>query len=113
ARAPGASCYVQVDVTGAPGRAGCDPARTPEVVAAARDAGLSVEGLMCVAAPEPAAAAAQFAGLRRASDALSLEGCSMGMSGDLELACSAGATMLRLGTALLGPRPSRGSPGVA
>ena len=29
----------------------------------------------------------------------------MGMSGDLELAVAAGATMVRVGTALFGPRP--------
>jgi PLP dependent protein len=106
---PGARCYVQVDVTGRPGRAGCAPGATPAVVAAAREAGLAVEGLMCVASPEPAAAAAEFASLRRSADALSLPGCSMGMSGDLELACRAGATVLRLGTALFGERASRPS----
>ena len=77
-----------------------------DVVAATRDAGLACAGLMCVAAPDPVAAAAQFAALRRAADALSLEGCSMGMSGDYEAACRAGATLVRLGTALLGARPS-------
>lgn len=30
----------------------------------------------------------------------------MGMSGDLDLAVAAGATMVRVGTALFGPRPS-------
>jgi pyridoxal phosphate enzyme (YggS family) len=113
ARAPGARCYVQVDVTGEPGRAGCPPAETPDVVAVARDAGLVVEGLMCVASTDPRAAPAQFAGLRRAADTLGLEGCSMGMSGDYEAACACGTTMLRLGTALFGPRPSRGSSTVA
>lgn len=104
--APGARAYVQVDVTGLPGRAGCRMRDAREVVAATREAGLACEGLMCVASPEPGAAAAQFAALRRAADDLSLEGCSMGMSGDFEAACRAGATLVRLGTALLGPRPS-------
>ena len=105
--APGARCFVQVDVSRRPGRAGCPPEETPGVVAAAAAAGLAVEGLMCVASPDPAAAAAEFAGLRRSADALGLEGCSMGMSGDLEAACRAGATVVRLGTALFGERPSR------
>jgi uncharacterized pyridoxal phosphate-containing UPF0001 family protein len=109
AHAPGARCYVQVDVTGRPGRAGCAPGEAPTVVAAARTAGLDVEGLMCVASPDPRAAAAEFAALRRAADALGLPGCSMGMSGDLEAACRAGATVVRLGTALFGARPPRPS----
>jgi PLP dependent protein len=113
ARAPGARCYVQVDVAGLPGRAGCAPGAAGEVAAAAAAAGLSVEGLSCVASPDPALAAGEFAGLRRLADDLGLEGCSMGMSGDLEAACRAGATMLRLGTALFGPRPQPPSRGVA
>ena len=111
--APGARCYVQVDVSGLPGRAGCAPDATPGVVAASRGAGLVVEGLMCVASPDPGAAADEFASLRRAADALGLPGCSMGMSGDLEAACRAGATVLRLGTALFGERPPRASAGLA
>ncbi len=110
-RGPGARCFVQVDVSGEPGRAGCHPGEEATVVAAALDAGLVVEGLMCVASEDPRAAADQFASLRRRADALGLEGCSMGMSGDFEAACRAGSTMVRLGTALLGPRPAsrRGS----
>jgi PLP dependent protein len=104
--APSARCYVQVDVTLLAGRAGCPIGEAPSVVATARDQGLVVEGLMCVASPDPERAAGEFADLRRAADALGLEGCSMGMSGDLEAACAAGATLVRLGTALFGPRPS-------
>jgi len=113
ARAAGARCFVQVDVAGLPGRNGCAPAATASVVAAARDAGLAVEGLMCVASEDPVRAAAEFGALRHAADALGLEGCSMGMSGDYEAACARGATMLRLGTALFGRRPSRPGPVVA
>jgi PLP dependent protein len=104
--APSARCYVQVDVTLLPGRAGCPIGEAPSVVAVARDEGLLVEGLMCVASPDPGRAAGQFTELRLAADALGLEGCSMGMSGDLEAACAAGATLVRLGTALFGARPS-------
>jgi PLP dependent protein len=111
--APGARCYVQVDVSGLPGRAGCPSDKAPVVAAAASDLGLVVEGLMCVASPDPDRAAGEFADLRRAADALGLEGCSMGMSGDLEAACAAGATVVRLGTALFGPRPSAPSPRLA
>ena len=37
--------------------------------------------------------------------ALQLETLSLGMSGDLEAAIAAGSTMVRVGTALFGPRP--------
>jgi uncharacterized pyridoxal phosphate-containing UPF0001 family protein len=111
--APSARCFVEVNVAGAAGRLGCAPDETPLVVAAARDAGLVVEGLMCVATPSPDAAAREFRALRASADALGLEGCSMGMSDDLEAACRAGATVVRLGTALFGPRPPRSAPGLA
>ena len=59
--AAGARCYVQVDVSGRPGRHGCAPDAVARVAAAARDQGLALEGLMCVASPDPAAAAGEFA----------------------------------------------------
>jgi hypothetical protein len=113
ARVSSASCYVQVDVAGEPGRAGCPPQLAGVVVAAASAAGLDVEGLMCVASKDPHLAEGQFQGLRRLADGLGLAGCSMGMSGDFEAACRSGATVLRLGTALFGDRPRRPSSTVA
>ena len=112
-RAPSARCYVQVDVAREPGRNGCRLDEVPGVVAAARDAGLRVEGLMCVASADPTLAEGQFTALRRAADTEALQGCSMGMSGDFEAACACGTTMVRLGTALFGSRASRRSPAVA
>jgi PLP dependent protein len=70
--------------------------------------GLDVRGLMTVAPlgapPRPA-----FGALARIRDALSGRGLalphlSMGMSGDYEIAVEEGATMVRLGSALFGPR---------
>lgn len=111
--APGARCYVQVALAALPGRHGCRLDDAARIVDEARGAGLGVEGLMGVASPDPAAAAAQFARLRRLTDELSLEGCSMGMSGDLEAACAAGSTMVRVGTALFGARPTQPAAPVA
>jgi pyridoxal phosphate enzyme (YggS family) len=105
-RAPAARCYVEVDVTGEVGRAGCARGAEAGVAAAARDHGLAVEGLMCIASEDPRRAAEQFEWLRAAADRRGLEGCSMGMSGDFELACARGSTMVRLGTSLFGRRPS-------
>ncbi len=104
ARVPGARALVQLDLSGAPGRSGCAPADAPAVVAAARDAGLTVLGLMCVA-PLDAEPAVAFTQLARLADALGLPERSMGMSDDFEDAVRAGATMLRLGSVLFGRRP--------
>jgi uncharacterized pyridoxal phosphate-containing UPF0001 family protein len=49
-----------------------------------------------------------FRVLRRLCDQLALPICSMGMSEDLEVAVAEGATMVRIGSALFGPRPDRG-----
>jgi len=63
--APGARCYVQVDVSGLAGRAGCPPGSEAAIVELAQGLGLVVEGLMCVASPDPAVASREFASLRR------------------------------------------------
>jgi hypothetical protein len=44
------------------------------------------------------------------ADGAGLDTLSMGMSSDLEAAVHEGATMLRIGTALFGPRVARPSP---
>jgi hypothetical protein len=55
---------------------------------------------------DPADARAGFAVLRRLADDLDLPVRSMGMSGDLEAAVAEGSTLVRVGAALFGPRPS-------
>jgi PLP dependent protein len=99
---------VEVDTTGLAGRGGCEPAEVPGVVAGLRGLGCRVEGLMTVAPPDDATAARKaFEQVARLGDELELTELSMGMSGDLEQAVAAGSTMVRLGTALFGPRPQR------
>jgi PLP dependent protein len=102
--APGASVMVEVEGTGLPGRNGCQPDSVPDLVTSLRDLGLDVRGLMTVAPPDRTAAAATFALVARLADDLGLPERSMGMSDDLELAVSAGSTMVRIGRALFGPR---------
>jgi len=103
-RAPGASVLVQVNVTGEPQKGGCAPDDVRELVDACEAHGCRVRGLMTVPPahgdPRPV-----FARLRRMTDDLGLEGCSMGMSGDYEAAIAEGATMVRVGSAIFGPRP--------
>jgi pyridoxal phosphate enzyme (YggS family) len=106
-RAPGAAVLVQVNVSDEPQKGGCAPGETAELVARLVDAGLDVRGLMTVGRTgDPAAARAGFALLRRQADDLDLEVRSMGMSGDLDAAVAEGATLVRVGAALFGPRPS-------
>jgi PLP dependent protein len=103
--APGATALVQVNVADEPQQGGCPPADAPELVEAAADAGLDVIGLMAIGrAGGPAAARPGFRLLRRLVDDLGLAECSMGMSADLEAAVNEGSTMVRVGTALFGPR---------
>jgi pyridoxal phosphate enzyme (YggS family) len=107
------TCLVQVDLDPAPtpGRGGVSPADL-EALADAVDAaeGLRLGGLMAVAplGTDPADAFSRLADLaldvrRRHPDARWL---SAGMSGDLEQAVKAGATHVRVGSAVLGERPS-------
>ncbi|MCI2239709.1 YggS family pyridoxal phosphate-dependent enzyme [Paenibacillus sp. TRM 82003] len=109
-------CFVQVDLAaalGGPadpargGAAGDDVLHVADAVAAA--VGLRLAGLMAVAprGQDPARAFAELAAVaervRRAHPgAVAL---SAGMSGDLEAAVAAGATHLRVGSAVLGTRP--------
>jgi pyridoxal phosphate enzyme (YggS family) len=108
-RAPGATVLVQVATTGEQGKGGCPIADVPDLVRTARDAGLSVAGLMTVGPTHggPEAARPGFRAVRRLADDLGLTTCSMGMSGDLEVAVEEGATEVRVGTALFGPRTPR------
>ena len=107
-RAPGARVLVQVDVTGEPSKGGCRPAEAPALVERAAAAGLQPTGLMAVGPlGPPEAARPGFRALAALADRLGLAERSMGMSADLEVAVQEGATMVRVGTALFGPRPPR------
>jgi uncharacterized pyridoxal phosphate-containing UPF0001 family protein len=56
------------------------------------------------AAPSPDDTRPHFRTLRELRDGLGLEHLSMGMSADYEVAIEEGATMVRVGTAIFGPR---------
>ncbi len=105
ARAPGAAVLVQVNLTGSEQQGGCPSARVPAVVAGCTDLGLEVRGLMAIGVLGPdAEVRAGFRVVRELADRLGLPERSMGMSGDLEAAVAEGSTMVRVGTALFGPR---------
>jgi PLP dependent protein len=103
-------CLVQVSLDEAPGRGGAPPSEVMAVAAAvAGEEGLDLGGVMAVAplGMDPRAAFSRLAeiaaGVRKVHPAAVM--ISAGMSGDLEEAIAAGATHVRVGTALLGGRP--------
>lgn len=102
---------VSLDPPGRAGRAGAAPADLADLARAVDDAdGLRLRGLMAVAplGEDPAAAFARLADLRATllGDHPDAAWLSAGMSGDLEQAIHAGATHVRVGSAVLGSRPS-------
>ena len=104
-RSPGASVLVEVNLTDDPARGGTRPGLVPGLVDGLRDLGLQVGGLMAVGLTGlPEEARAGFRAVRELADELGLPERSMGMSDDLELAVQEGSTIVRVGTALFGPR---------
>ncbi|MCV2394024.1 YggS family pyridoxal phosphate-dependent enzyme [Actinotalea sp. M2MS4P-6] len=109
--------WVQVNVSGEATKSGVTPAAALELAAeVAALPRLRLAGLMTIGArsDDEALVRAGYARLRELRDALvgsgapgtaDAHGLSMGMSGDVELAVAEGATMVRLGSAVFGPRP--------
>ncbi len=103
---------LQINLTDDPGRGGVAPADAEALAShvAASCASLRVRGVMAVAPlDEPAAEA--FARLAETASVVrsvvpDADWISAGMSGDFAEAISAGATHLRIGTAITGPRPT-------
>jgi PLP dependent protein len=108
-RRPGAAILVEVNVSGEPQKGGCDPREVDALVAQAGERGLEVRGLMAVGPTGPPEEARPgFRSLVGMADKLGLPERSMGMTGDLEVAVQEGSTMVRIGTALFGPRMATG-----
>lgn len=111
--APPLNVCLQVNLAGERSKAGVAPEALPPLAAAvAALPNLALRGLMCLPPPEsePARQRAWFAALRALRDGLNAAGArldtlSMGMSDDFEAAVLEGATIVRLGTVLFGPRP--------
>jgi PLP dependent protein len=104
--APGAAVLAQVNTSGEASKGGCEPSMGPGLVDGLFDLGLDVRGLMTIAPAGPAEGARPaFRALRDLAQRLGLGELSMGMSDDLEVAVQEGATMVRVGRDLFGPRP--------
>nr|WP_246429034.1 YggS family pyridoxal phosphate-dependent enzyme [Pseudoxanthomonas broegbernensis] len=114
ARAP-LNVLLQVNVEGEAGKAGCHPEELPALARkVAAEPRLALRGLMSIPVPHAEAEARRpaFRRMRALFDALAAEHpgmdtLSMGMSDDFAVAIAEGATMVRIGTALFGPRPPR------
>ena len=108
AELPPLNLCVQVNLDAEPTKAGIAPEAAAELVAAVAELPrVRMRGLMAIPAPRADAAAQReaFARLARLAASLpELDVLSMGMSDDLEAAVAAGATHVRIGTALFGPR---------
>ncbi len=103
---------IQVNVSGEATKSGVAPAAAPALAhAVAALPRLRLRGLMAIPEPtdDPERRRRPFDDLRALKDRLSAEGLaldtlSMGMSDDLEAAIAAGATMVRVGSAIFGAR---------
>jgi len=106
--------FLQVNLTDDPSRGGAAPADIEALAAhtAAHCPSLRVRGVMAVAplVEAPAEAFERLAGAAAAVRRVVPDASwmSAGMSGDFAEAIAAGATHLRIGTAITGPRPDRG-----
>jgi pyridoxal phosphate enzyme (YggS family) len=109
---PPLQACIQVNVSGEATKSGVAPAAAPALArAVAALPRLQLRGLMAIPEPtdDPALQRRRFESLRDlrdrlAADGLALDTLSMGMSDDLEAAIAAGATMVRVGTAIFGAR---------
>lgn len=95
--------FVQVNTGAEPQKAGVLPAELDGFIADARAMDLPLSGLMCIP-PEDQDPAPHFAMLADMAARNGVQGLSMGMSGDFEAAIAAGATHVRVGSAIFGAR---------
>lgn len=100
-------CYIQVNTGEEEQKGGIAPQDLKDFYAfATQDCALQVTGLMCIP-PVGEPAGLHFVLLRKYAGELGLPNLSMGMSADYKKAIQAGATHVRIGTALFGSRIMR------
>lgn len=96
-------CFIQVNIGEEEQKGGCAIAELPELLEAAKGAGVDVIGLMCIP-PADVEPAPYFALLAELAARHGLKQLSMGMSDDFATAIQLGSTHVRVGTALFGAR---------
>ena len=98
------TCLIEVNTGEEAQKAGVLPREADRFIADCRDRlGLPIAGLMCIP-PEAEEPSPHFALLREIARRNGLATLSMGMSADFELAIRFGATLVRVGSAVFGPR---------
>jgi pyridoxal phosphate enzyme (YggS family) len=103
-------CYVEVNIAGEEQKHGLAPsALAPVLEATARSEAVTLRGLMTVApqTADPEEVRPVFSELAALAGAHGLEGLSMGMTDDFEVAIEEGATLVRVGRAIFGARRER------
>ena len=94
---------VQVRLGGEVTKSGVEPEAAAALVSSVKALpALDLRGLMTI--PPPGDTREHFAALRRLGETLGLRELSMGMSDDFEAAVEEGATLVRVGSAIFGPR---------
>ena len=112
--APALSVCLQVRLAVEAGKGGAGLTDIPALAQAALQLPkIQLRGLMCIPPPETDPARQKFwfrqlaeLAARLQSDGVPIETFSMGMSEDLEAAIACGSTLIRIGTAIFGPRPT-------
>jgi hypothetical protein len=111
---------LQVNTSGEGSKSGVDPQEAERLAeAAAGVEGIRLRGVMTIGrwSPDPEAARPEFRQLARIAGDLEsrlgieMKWLSMGMSHDFEVAIEEGASLVRVGTAVFGPRAAAGGPG--
>ena len=101
------NAMIEVKLSAEEAKSGANPAEVEEIVNAVRAcANLKLGGLMTVPpwSEDAEESRPYFAKLRELAERFGVQGLSMGMSNDLEVAIEEGATWVRVGTALFGRR---------
>jgi pyridoxal phosphate enzyme (YggS family) len=94
---------VQVRLGGEVTKSGVEPEAAAALVSSVKALpALDLRGLMTI--PPPGDTREHFTALRRLGETLGLRELSMGMSDDFEAAVEEGATLVRVGSAIFGPR---------
>ena len=95
---------VEVNLSGEETKSGISPEALPSFVAAARELGVDVRGLMTMPplAADPEASRPYFRALRGLAAEHGLDDLSMGTSQDYRVAVEEGATIVRVGSVLYG-----------
>ncbi len=113
---------LEVNIAGEESKGGCPPETLPQLVSLARALDhVRLRGLMAIppVSQVPGANRPYFSAMRQLfvdmrgkmeDNRNDMDCLSMGMSGDFEDAIAEGATLVRVGTALFGPRPPLGAP---